>query len=888
MWNDSEPDINNHLHRREAALLLLAFVFLCLIAGGLTLSDAARSQDWTDFPGRLQHLILIPVWGIGAWLLHREIHRAVPRRDPYLLPIAMLLTGWGVLLIWRLNPAFGLRQTLWLSIACLLVLGLCRLDPGLSWLRDFRYLWMIAALALLGMTLIFGTNPLGGEPRLWLGCCGVYLQPSEPLRFFLVAFLAAFLADRLRQGGSSGSDLNWRELSPLLFIWGISILLLIVQRDLGTGMIFLALLASLLFMATGSWQILLVSAVFGFAGATMSYFLFDVVQVRVQAWLNPWLDPTGASYQIVQSLISIASGGVFGRGPGLGSPGFVPASHTDFIFSAIVEEFGLIGAIGTLSLYAAFVSRGLRIVTRRADVFARFLAAGLTLALGIQTIFIIGGVMRALPLVGITLPFVSYGGSSLLTSFAALAILLLTSQSEEGEISPKLRALTPIHAGFSIAWCGLALVAAWWTINRAPTLTARTDNPRRALDGRFIERGAITDRNGELLAFSQGSPGEYERIYPHPVCAPVTGFDSTRYGQAGIESSMDSVLRGLERGSDFQNAWLRLISSHPPQGEDIQLTLDLDLQTVAMEALSGQVGAAVLLEARTGELYVIASQPGYDPGLLDQTWQDLVEDPDAPLFNRATQGLYQPGLAMAPFLLAQTRVEYEEMLAEPVQDLRGRVAVDGEWLTCSQAPPVAAKPTLASAFQYLCPVPIQQAMLDLGWEPVLSAIETYGLVEPAALQLDLADTGGLQFERTDAALADLAIGQGALGVSPVQMARAFGGLFAGEQVSPLILVRAVNEEDEGWIGRTPEGFRVPPPSEATTRVLRELYSGTTAGLVDVSAEALSGGEAQRLGWYLGALDQEGHLWVVVVVLEDSQAQHAAAIGAEIFRALNSP
>jgi cell division protein FtsW (lipid II flippase) len=883
LWNVFAPSSEDKNHQREAALLCLAFAFLSLVGVGLTLSTAARMQDWGSFPGMLAQLSFLPVWAVGAWLLHREVDRAVPRRDPFLLPIALLLSGWGTLVIWRLNPAFGLRQMLWFSLACVLMLGLFRLDPKLSWLRNYRYLWMSLALALLGMTLFLGTNPLGGEPRLWLGCCGVYFQPSEPLRFFLVAFLASYLGDRLRLSGAVRTGLPWRDFLPLILVWGVSVLLLVVQRDLGTGMIFLALLAVLLFSATGAWQVLVLSAVVAFGGGGLSYFLFDVVQVRVQAWLNPWLDPTSSSYQIVQSLISIASGGIVGRGPGLGSPGFVPASHTDFIFAAVSEEFGLAGAVAIIALFAVFVNRGLKIGRRHSDMFGRFLTFGLTLTLGLQAIFIIGGVMRVLPLVGITLPFVSYGGSSLLTSFASLAILLLLSQPEDPD-NTGFRAFDSIQIGFSLTWALLAFIAGWWTIYRAPNLVARTDNPRRAMDTRFVKRGLITDRNESVLAESIGGSGEFERVYPYAAAAPVVGFDSMVYGQSGVEDSMDDVLRGLERGSLFENTWHRMITGHPPEGENISLTLDIELQSLAMDLLAGRTGAAVLLEAHSGDLFVLASQPSYDPNMIEESWVDLIQDEDAPLFNRVTQGLYQPGLSIVPFLAAQATAQGVMDLDSMVAELGGTVDVNGESLTCSLAPPRSAARTLANSLRYGCPEPIQQALLEADWSATQAAIRSFGLTVPLDIKLESAVSEEPGDVPPDSELAQLVVGQGDLRVTPLHMARAFGGLFAGEPRAPLRLVRAIDVDDGGWVEQESVGYRVPTLSNEVVSALKEVYSVGQTGLYDLRAQAISGSEGQLQGWYLGVLDSRERAWVVVVVLEGTEPYEAEGIGREILEA----
>jgi cell division protein FtsW (lipid II flippase) len=246
------------------------------------------------------------------------------------------------------------------------------------------------------------------------------------------------------------------------------------------------------YVASGSKRILLIGALTVGLAAVAGYILFDVVRVRMDAWLNPWLDPSGRSYQIVQSLIAIANGGVFGRGPGLGNPGLVPVPHSDFIFAAIAEETGLLGTIGLLTLFALLANRGLRIALHAPDTYRRYLAAGLTAHLVTQSVLIIGGNLRLLPLTGVTLPFVSYGGSSLLTSF--LSLLILLHISNKGEEAP---ASNPCHWIFLLMGLGPLPVPVAGVYRSE--VWSRTDNPRRTAD-RFVYRGAILDRSQPLSA----------------------------------------------------------------------------------------------------------------------------------------------------------------------------------------------------------------------------------------------------------------------------------------------------------------------------------------------------------------------------------------------------
>jgi cell division protein FtsW (lipid II flippase) len=294
----------------------------------------------------------------------------LPARDPYLLPIAALLTGWGLMTVWRLFPALGLRQSIWLIPAVGIFIAGTRFPNVLDHLRRYKYLWLTTILLLTALTLLFGTNPLGYGPRMWLGCCGIYIQPSEILKLLLIVYLAAYLAD---QNLSTRSTPLLPLLAPTLVITSLAIALLLIQHDLGTAFILLFLYTSILYVSLGRIQIFIMSLIAFIVALGAGYYLFDVVHIRIESWINPWMDPSGSTYQIVQSLIAIANGGITGRGAGLGNPGLVPISHSDFVFSAITEESGLIGALGLLLILALLVSRGISIAINAPGAFRSYL-----------------------------------------------------------------------------------------------------------------------------------------------------------------------------------------------------------------------------------------------------------------------------------------------------------------------------------------------------------------------------------------------------------------------------------------------------------------------------------------------------------------------------------
>ena len=626
----------------------MAAGFLVLQTLIITLSPAVRERS-LDVDYRWSQWLALLLWGLFVARVHRSIIDKLPDADPYLFPAAAFLSGWGLLTIWRLDSGFGARQALWLGVSMFIFSLGMQIPTTLSFLRRYKYLLLTGGLILTGLTLLFGTNPTGFGPRLWLGCCGVYFQPSEPLKLLLVAYLAAYFADRL--------PIQLRAfplIYPTLFLSGLAILLLLVQRDLGTASIFIALYTIILYLATGRLRTLLISAFLlifvGFAG----YYLVDIIQARINSWINPWDDPSGGAYQIIQSLLAVANGGLEGRGPGLGSPALVPVAMSDFIFVAIAEETGLIGTIGLIALFGLILARGLRTALLAPDSFRRLFAAGITAYFGIQVLLIIGGNLRLLPLTGVTLPFVSYGGSSLLTSFVALLFLLLISNhlDEEPALLPKPQPYLAFGTFLLLGLFAAALTNGWWAILRGPDLLLRTDNPRRTIEDRYVARGFLLDRSNTVINTTEGKVGSYTRAYKYPDLAPVVGYNHPIYGQAGLEASLDEYLRGLRGNPSSTIWWNQLVYGMSPEGLDVRLSIDLYLQYRSDEMMTDHTGAVILMNAQTGEILVMASHPTFNPTYLNEIGSQLNKDPDKPLINRAAAGLYPTGSLIDPLARA--------------------------------------------------------------------------------------------------------------------------------------------------------------------------------------------------------------------------------------------
>ena len=651
--------MNNQVQSR---LLQWSALFLFLQSVTLTLAPAVRERTW-DVDYRLSHWVGFLIWCLFTYLAHRTLIHYLPERDPYIFPAAALLSGWGLLTVWRLDEDFGARQATWFGISVVVLILSIRYLRNLSFFKNYKYIFLSSGLLITALTLIFGTNPMGVGPRLWLGVWGVYFQPSEPLKILLVIYLSAYLSEKVNIRLSS-----LPLLIPTLVVTGVALLLLVVQRDLGTASIFIFIFTIFLFIVTGRRRILIGTGTFLLGTLLIGYFLIDIIHIRVVGWLNPWDDPTGNSYQIIQSLLAVANGGTLGRGLGIGSPLLVPVAISDFIFAAIAEETGLLGTLGLIATIWLLLARGLTIALRAPDNFRRYLAAGIVAYLGVQSLLILGGNLRLLPLTGVTLPFVSYGGSSLLTSFIALYLLLSISNTDDDEPAPLANpAPYSILAGiFAVGLAACALTGSWWSLIRGEDLLTRTDNARRSIADRYVHRGEILDNNNQPINITVGESGSFIREYLYPDLAPITGYTHPVFGQAGLEASVDNYLRGIQGNPASLILWNQLIYGTPPTGLDVRLSIDLDLQATADNLLSIHRGAIILMNADTGEILVMASHPTYDPNKLDEEGDSLSQDENSPLLNRATQGIYPLGDALLPLVRANfsdQRITNNELFA---------------------------------------------------------------------------------------------------------------------------------------------------------------------------------------------------------------------------------
>ena len=373
------------------------------------------------------------------FVLYVNVRFLLPHSDVLLLPIVTLLTGIGLVMIYRLtyevegSKNLATTQAVWILVGCGTMLFIVLSFHNYHHLFDYKYLLASVAVVLIALTF----TPLGYEvngARLWVDLGPVGFQPSEFARIALAIFYAGYLAEKRDvMTATSRSFLGvqipaLKYFGPVAFVWVASLGLLVFEKDLGSSLLFFAVPLLMLYAATGRIAYVILGALLFALGSLVTYSLFGHVQLRVQSWLDPWQDPDGAGFQILQSIFNIADGGLTGTGLGAGFSQTIPEVETDFIFSAIASELGLLGATAVLLAFLAFVYRGIKISLLVEDEASKLLAFGLTAMFALQTLIIVGGVTKAIPLTGITLPFVSYGGSSVVGNFILTGLLLVISE----------------------------------------------------------------------------------------------------------------------------------------------------------------------------------------------------------------------------------------------------------------------------------------------------------------------------------------------------------------------------------------------------------------------------------------------------------------------------
>ena len=427
--SDALKALGRQRRTTELGLLILAVLIIC---GTYALASLGRSAsipaDIVPFLGVIVVLLIIA---------HVANRRLAPTADPLFLPLAALLNGIGYVFIARIDGDLAGLQASWTAVGIFGYVGTLIVVRDVRVLQRYRYTFGLAGVVLLVMPLMpfIGTTIYGS--RIWVSLGPVGFQPGELAKICLAIFFAGYLVERRELLGVATfriGRLNTpdpKHFAPILLAVGFSLIVMVFERDLGSALLFFVLFIVMLWVATGRASYVAVGMTLFAASAYFAWRMFDHVQTRVTIWIDPWSDPLNKGFQVIQGAYALAWGGVAGTGPGLGITGRIPADESDFIFAVIGEELGLLGATAVLCAFLLLAGSGLGVARRSTGPFGALLAVGLTTLIAFQAFIIVAGVIRLLPLTGVTLPFVSYGGSSLVANYMLLALLVRISDQTE-------------------------------------------------------------------------------------------------------------------------------------------------------------------------------------------------------------------------------------------------------------------------------------------------------------------------------------------------------------------------------------------------------------------------------------------------------------------------
>lgn len=670
--------------RTTELLLLIAAAFPVTLLYALYVVNAGAVLSFQT--------LAVPLGLFAAFAVaHIGVRLFAPGADPALLPIVFALSGIGITFVTRLEPSASMGQIVYLFLGVALMVGTLAVVKNLEVVKKYKYVLGAAGIALLVLPMLIGTEIYGS--KLWIKIGSFQFQPGEFAKVFIVLFLAGYLAENRELLSISNRTVlgvklpRLRLLYPLFIVWGVCLLVVAFERDLGSALLFYTIFLIMLYVATGRVSYVLIGLVLLAVGAFGMYQIMGHVQVRVAIWLDPFKDAQNLGFQIVQALYSLADGGLLGVGIGKGLGGdTIPVVASDMIFAAIGEEMGLLGGAAVLLLFMLFAVRGLTTAARAKSDLAAFSAAGLTAAISFQAFTIVGGVTKLIPLTGVTLPFMSQGGSSLLASFVIVALLLRAGDEATGrstEIANTSTELTPVgyrpggsrgshmhrpaldtpESGllgrvalanrltrtvflFTALFAVLIGNLTYIQVFKAAEYQDMPSNNHTITKARYIKRGSIITADGLTLAESiQQEDGTYVRSYPNGnLAAHAVGYYSQQYGSSGVESSQDKTLTGSKDYSSWQNALNSLAGITEP-GNSVQLTIDSRIQQAAEQALAGRKGAIVVLDPRTGAVLAWASAPAYDNTDIAAAMEaaNASGGADTSMFDRATQALYSPG-----------------------------------------------------------------------------------------------------------------------------------------------------------------------------------------------------------------------------------------------------
>ncbi len=898
----------------ELVLLCIAAPVVILLFAMLALNQGEK-LGWATLG--------VPIGLFAAFVLaHISTRFLAPGADPAILPIAFALSGIGIAFVTRLAPDLAAGQVVWLFVGIACMIGTLLISNNIEKISNYKYTLMVVGFVLLLSPLLPGIGQEIYGSRIWLALGPFSFQPGEIAKVIIVLFLAGYLAANrdllsvftFRLGPFRFPDI--RTLTPLLIMWVIALFIVIFERDLGSALVFFFVFLAMLYVATGKKFYLIIGLLLIGAGFVGAYMTFGHVQVRVQNWLDPFADSQGAGYQLVQAIYSIADGDLFGCGIGRGLCTQIPVVESDFIFAAIAEETGLMGAAGVLLLYLCFAIRGFITAGRAKSDFASFVAVGVTTTIVFQSFIIVGGVTRLIPLTGLTLPFISQGGSSLLASFISVGFLLrcgdeatgvetemtsgtgvVSSNSVLGRVALGRR-LTNSIIFYSLLFVVLVANLTLIMVVDAKAYQTMPGNNHTIAKQANVQRGAVSTYDGVILAESvPNGDGSYSRVYPAgDLASQVIGYYSAQYGTAGIEASQNEVLTGNRSYATWTDV-LNSAAGISQPGNDVVLTINSNIQRAAQDALAGYTGACIVMDPETGAILAMASSPTYNAADFDSILRASAEGTySSELLNRATQSLYAPGSTFKMVTLA-TALQNNVANESTVYDSPGTMSIGGANVTNFDGYSYGRQ-TLQEATVWSSNTVYGQLGVEMGAKMLVSGAESFGFGReinfdlPTAMSIMSNPAEMSEWETAWAAAGQPVGDQAIVGpyVSVLQMAMV-GCAIAndGTIASPYLVQSIYNANGERSYTAQPTIFAQAITAQTAERVKAVLErvvsygTGTYAAIDGVTVAGKTGtaetGKELDDSWFVGMAPAEDPKVVIAIVLEQDGTEGDGAMKA---------
>lgn len=812
-----------------------------------------------------------------------------PELDRLLLDHMCLLMSTGFIILLRISPTKAVRQ---LKITIVSVVIAFFLPYLLQKLRILRYIkWVYAMLGLFGLLAVLIMGAVTNGSKISYSILGFTFQPSEFVKIIFLFFCAAMLS-------SYEKGEKWKVFLTSV-IAGLHIMILVLSKDLGAALIFFVTYLFILFLSTENILLFAGGILTGIAGAVVGSMMFEHVRLRIDVWMNPWNDLTGSGYQITQSLFAIGTGGWFGLGLTRGRPDSIPYVETDFVFSAIAEEMGVIFAVGILLVFLSCFIRILYQSYRIRDSFYRLITSGVGIMLLFQVFLTVGGGTKLIPLTGVTLPMISYGGSSILTTILLFGLAqgsCLLDTNEDNSIKVKNIPYYTTLGIFSIAILVLSVYIIGFSYRDREVLVSNSYNPRQEIIEQQTSRGEIVASNGEILAQTQkNESGSEVRVYPYDnLFAHVIGYDSN--GKMGLEKlyNYKLITSDIPLNEKVENA----VKGVKNPGNTLKTTLNVAIQETASKALGVYKGAVIVTEPDTGKVLAMISKPDFNPNEISQIWDALLEDDESGiLLNRSLQGLYPPGSTFKMITALEYLIEHDDNYQDYQYQCNGIFHSGEDSIQCYHKTSHGSV-TLETSFAKSCNSSFANIGTALSKETMQKTLSALLFDQELPFELEAnKSTTGLNSSFSESDMIQLSIGQGQTLITPLHLSMITNAIANhGILMQPYLVDQIITENGETIVQNRPEKYGQLIQTEEAD-ILKELMhsvveEGTATKLdgLDYSAAGKTGSaeyngiKEDSHAWFTGFAPVDQPRVVVTIIVEGagSGGDYAVPIAKRIF------